>query len=71
MGDDKMIKGKNRVLIFLSWIHDLLLFEGVYVLASGIWDIKGQELKTFLLQGLFMLLPILLSYALIGRCRNL
>lgn len=71
MGDDKMIKGKNRVLIFLSWIHDLLLFEGVYVLASGIRDIKGQELKTFLLQGLFMLLPILLSYALIGRCRNL
>ena len=37
------MKEKSRALILLSWMHDLLLFEGIYVLAIAIWNIRGRE----------------------------
>ena len=48
------MKEKSRAMILLSWIHDILLFEGIYVLAIAIWNIRGQEVIVFLLNGLFM-----------------
>ena len=58
-------------MILLSWIHDILLFEGIYVLAIAIWNIRGQEVIVFLLNGLFMIFPVSLSYIIIYKCRSL
>ncbi len=65
------MKEKSRALILLSWMHDLLLFEGIYVLAIAIWNIRGREAVHFLLNGLFMLVPVALSYIVVCKCRNL
>lgn len=65
------MKEKSRALILLSWIHDILLFEGIYVLAIAVWNIQGQEVIIFLLNGLFMIFPISLSYIVIYKCRSL
>lgn len=65
------MRKKSRALILLSWIHDLLLFEGIYTLAAAIQGIKGRDVTFFLLKGLIMLLPVVLSYIVICKCRNL
>lgn len=65
------MKEKNRILILLSWIHDILFFEGIYVLAAAIQNSEGQELAASLLNGLFLLFPVILSYIVVCRCRNL
>lgn len=65
------MKEKSRALILLSWLHDILLFEAVYILAAAIWNIRGQETITFLLNGLLMIFPVALSYIVICKCRNL
>ncbi len=65
------MKEKSRAMILLSWIHDILLFEGIYVLAIAIWNIRGQEVIVFLLNGLFMIFPVSLSYIIIYKCRSL
>ncbi len=65
------MKEKSPVLILLSWIHDILIFEGIYALAAAILNCRGQELAVTLLNGVFMLCPVILSYLAIRRCRNL
>lgn len=65
------MRKKSRILVLLSWIHDLLLFEGIYVLAAAIQNRKGTEVTLLLLEGLSLLLPVILSYIVICRCRNL
>lgn len=65
------MKEKSRALILLSWIHDILLFEGIYVFAIAIWKLRGQEAIIFLLNGIFMIVPVALSYIVVCRCRNL
>lgn len=65
------MKEKSRVLILLSWIHDILFFEGIYVLAAAIRNSRGHELAASLLDGLFLLFPVILSYIVVCRCRNL
>lgn len=65
------MRKKSRTLLLLSWIHDLLLFEGIYVLATAVQGIRGREVTLFLLKGLIMLLPVALSYIVICKCRNL
>ena len=65
------MKQKSRTLILLSWMHDILLFEGIYVLAIAIWNIRGWEVIFFLLNGLFMILPVALSYLVVSKCKNL
>ncbi len=66
-----MIKEKSHTLILLSWIHNILLFEGIYVLTAAIREIRGREAVLFLLGGLILIFPIALSYIVIRRCRNL
>ena len=65
------MKEKSRALILLAWVHDILIFEGIYVLAATIQNLQGQEAVRFLLSGLFLLIPVVLSYLVICRCRNL
>lgn len=65
------MKEKSRALILLAWVHDILIFEGIYVLAAAIQNLQGQEAVRFLLSGLFLLIPVVLSYLVICRCRNL
>ena len=65
------MKQKSRTLILLSWMHDILLFEGIYVLAIAIWNIRGREVFFFLLNGLFMIFPVALSYLVVSKCKNL
>lgn len=65
------MKEKSHALLLLSWMHDILLFEGIYVLAAAIQNRNNQEIIPFLLQGLFVLFPVALSYILIRKCRNL
>lgn len=65
------MREKSRVRVLLSWIHDILLFEGIYMLASSVRNAGMQEIKFLLFQGLFMLVPVILSYIVIRRCRNL
>ncbi len=65
------MKEKSRILILLSWIHDILFFEGIYVLAAAIQNSEGPELAASLLNGLFLLFPVILSYIVVCRCRNL
>ena len=66
-----MIKEKSPTLILLSWIHNILLFEGIYVLAAAIREIRGRGAVFFLLGGLILIFPIALSYIVVRRCRNL
>lgn len=70
MGGADIMKAKSRILILLSWIHDILLLEGVHVFAAAVQNIRGQELRVFLLRGLTMLVPVILSYFIICKCRN-
>lgn len=65
------MKEKKRWLILLSWIHDILLFEGIYVLAAAVQNSRGQELAVSLVNGLLLLFPVVLSYIVVRRCRNL
>ncbi|MDE7037786.1 MAG: hypothetical protein K2O98_07495, partial [Lachnospiraceae bacterium] len=65
------MKEKSRALILLAWVHDILIFEGIYVLAAAIQNLQGQEAVRFLLSGLFLLIPVVLSYLVICRCHNL
>lgn len=65
------MKRKSLALTILSWIHDLLLFEGIYVLAAAVQKARGRELYILLFNGLLMLLPVILSYLVILRCQNL
>lgn len=71
MGDEEIMKEKSHALLLLSWIHDILLFEGIYMLAAAVQNINKQEVIPFLFQGLLMLFPIVLSYILSRKCRNL
>lgn len=66
-----MIKGRSRGMILLSWIHDLLIFEGIYMLVAGVLNIKERETILFLLQGFVMLIPVILTYVVIRRCKSL
>ncbi len=65
------MRQKNHVLILLSWIHDILLFEGIYVLAAAIRHTEDTAIAMVLLKGFLMLVPVVLSYLVICRCRNL
>lgn len=65
------MKRKSHSLILLSWIHDVLLFEGVYIFADAVQHTKEAEIGMILLKGLFMLLPIVLSYIVVCRCQRL
>ena len=65
------MKAKSRILILLSWIHDILLLEGVHVFAAAVQNIRGHELSVFLLRGLTMLVSVILSYFIICKCKNL
>jgi hypothetical protein len=71
MGGADIMKAKSRILILLSWIHDILLLEGVHVFAAAVQNIRGHELSVFLLRGLTMLVSVILSYFIICKCKNL
>lgn len=64
------MKEKSRALTLLSWIHDILLFEGIYVLTAAIQGIRSREAALFLLSGLVLLFPVILSYIVIRKCRK-
>lgn len=66
-----MIREKSPTLILLSWIHDILLFTGIYTLAAAIQNIRGQAAVLFLSSSLFLLFPLILSHIAVRRCRNL
>lgn len=71
MGDDGSMREKSRVRILLAWIHDMLLIEGVCVLTAAVQHLSGRDAEIFLLKGLFMFIPVVLSYILVRRCRNI
>ncbi len=62
---------KGFVLRLLSWVHDLLLIEGVYALAAGIGHREGQEAVLFILQGIVLLFPVILTDIMLRRCKSL
>lgn len=71
MGNRILLRKKSYMLVLLSWIHDLLLFEGIYVFASAVQNIRGVALKFFVLEGMILLVPVILSWMVMRRCRNL
>ncbi len=62
---------KSFVLRLLSWVHDLLIFEGVYVLVAGVLHMRGQEVLLFLAQGMAMIIPVVLTDIVALRCKSL
>ena len=62
---------KSFGLRLLSWIHSMLIFEGVFVLSAGILHMKGERLVLFLAQGLVLAVPLVLTDVLVKRCKSL
>lgn len=66
-----MTGGKSFGMRLLSWVHCFLIFEGVFVLAAGAGQIKGQEMAVFLFRGTALFIPLILTDIAIRRCKNL
>ncbi len=62
---------KSFALRLLSWVHDILIFEGVYVLAAGILHMRGGEVFAFLAQGTALAIPVVLTDIAARRCKSL
>ena len=62
---------KSFVMRLLSWVHDILIFEGIYMLAAGTLHVRGQEVPVFLAQGIALVIPLVLTDIVVLRCKSL
>lgn len=62
---------KSFVMRLLSWVHDILIFEGIYMLAAGTLHVRGQEVPVFLAQGIALAIPLVLTDIVVLRCKSL
>lgn len=62
---------KGIVLRVLSWVHSMLIFEGVCVLSAGMGHMGSGELARFLLQGAGLIVPVAVTDILVRRCKRL
>lgn len=65
-----MEKLENRFLVLLSWIHSVLLFAGIYLVAAAFYGYRGSSLTRYFLRCLILLLPVVVSWLVVRRLRN-
>lgn len=62
---------RSPVFPILSWIHDVLLFAGLYIFAAGIIGMDGQEAFQFTLGAAVLIVPVMASWAAIRKIKPL
>ena len=68
---DTLMLNHTFMLRIVGWLHALMLFWCFYPFAALIFRLDGQTEKKFVLTGLFLLLPIILSWYAVMKLKYL
>lgn len=66
-----MRRKKGFALRLLSWVHSILILEGVWVLFAGVRHMEGAALFRFLALGAVLFIPVVVTDMLVRRCKSL
>ena len=65
-----MMEEKRGLLpVILSWIHDVLLFDGLYMVLAGFIGMEISEAQFYAIKGFFLIIPVIISWK-IGRASS-
>lgn len=67
-----MMEEKRGLLpVILSWIHDVLLFDGLYMVLAGFIGMEIREAQFYAVKGFFLIIPVIISWILIRKLKVL
>lgn len=66
-----MEEKRGMTPVLLSWIHDVLLFDGLYMVLAGFMDMEAQEARLYAVKGFLLIVPVIISWILIRKMKVL
>lgn len=63
--------GTAAFLTFLSWLHTVLIFSGVYLMTAAVLQMTQRETAGYLAESAALWIPVILSWVLVRATRRL